>query len=61
MALDLSSFRSAVNSLERAIKVANSKIKGDVNTDEQEVVRSGVIHNFEFTYELCWKFMRRWL
>jgi len=61
MTLDLSSLRKAVNSLERAIKVADTMIKGDVNTDQEEVIRAGVIQNFEFTYELCWKFMRRWL
>lgn len=61
MPLDLSSLQKAVNSLERAIKVANSVIKDGVNTDEEEVVRAGVIQNFEFTYELCWKFMKRWL
>ncbi len=61
MTLDLSSLQKAINSLGRAIKVADSVIKGDVNTDEEEVIRAGVIQNFEFTYELCWKFMKRWL
>mgnify|MGYP001583965732 CR=1 FL=1 len=46
MALDLSSLRKAVDSLERAIKVASSQIKGEVNTDEDEVLRAGVIQNF---------------
>lgn len=61
MALDLSSLQKAVGSLERAIKVAGVIIKGEVGTDQEEVIRAGVIQNFEFTYELCWKFMQRWL
>jgi nucleotidyltransferase substrate binding protein (TIGR01987 family) len=27
----------------------------------QMAIKTGVIKNFEFTYELCWKFTRRWL
>lgn len=61
MALDLSSLMKGIDSLERAIKVASSQIRGRVDTDQDEVIRAGVIQNFEFTYELCWKFMRRWL
>ena len=61
MALDLSSLQKSVISLEKAIRVANGMIKGEVNTDIEEVIRAGVIQNFEFTYELCWKFMKRWL
>ena len=61
MALDLSSLQKAVSSLQRAIKVANRMIKGEVDTDEEEVIRAGVIQNFEFTYELSWKFIKRWL
>ena len=61
MKLDLSSLRKAVNSLDRAIRLAATQIKGKVNTDQEEVIRAGVIQNFEFTYALSWKFMKRWL
>lgn len=61
MALELNSLRKAVFSLERAVRVAQNEIKGPVDTDHEEVIRAGVIQNFELTYELCWKFMKRWL
>jgi nucleotidyltransferase substrate binding protein (TIGR01987 family) len=59
MVLDLSSLQKAVDSLERAIKVAAGQAGS--GKDQEEVLRAGVIQNFEFTYELCWKFMQRWL
>ncbi|MBI4351163.1 MAG: nucleotidyltransferase substrate binding protein [Elusimicrobia bacterium] len=57
MALDLGSLKKAVDSLDRTLKVAG----GSMNSEQAEVIRAGVIHNFEVTYELCWKFMKRWL
>lgn len=33
----------------------------NIATDEKEVIQAGLIQNFELTYELCWKFMKRWL
>jgi nucleotidyltransferase substrate binding protein (TIGR01987 family) len=56
MLLDLSSLKKAVDSSDRAIKVA----EGNKNSAQEEVIRAGVIQNFEFTYELCWKFIKRW-
>jgi len=57
MPLDLGSLKKAVDSLDRALAVA----LGSRNPAQDEVIRAGVIQNFEFTYELCWKFMKRWL
>jgi nucleotidyltransferase substrate binding protein (TIGR01987 family) len=62
MALDLSSLKKAVNSMERALKFADERLACEaVESDEKEVIQAGIIQNFEFTYELCWKFMKRWL
>jgi nucleotidyltransferase substrate binding protein (TIGR01987 family) len=62
MRLDLSSLRKGVESLERTLRVAEDKeFMVKLTDDQRDAVRAGVIQNFEFTYELCWKFMRRWL
>lgn len=53
MPLDLSSLQKAVASLERSLRVASHSIEGAVDTDEEQVIRAGVIQNFEFTYEVC--------
>ncbi|HOC59818.1 MAG TPA: nucleotidyltransferase substrate binding protein [Smithellaceae bacterium] len=61
MPLELSSLQKAVRSLKRAIGVSRKVIASGADGDHQDVIRAGVIQNFEFTYELCWKFMKRWL
>ncbi len=62
MKLDLTSLQSALASFERALKVSQKTIDDtSFSEDEKEVIKAGVIQNFEFSYELCWKFMKRWL
>jgi len=49
----------ALKSLESAMRVFHA-LK-DIGQDEKSVIRAGVIQNFEFTYELSWKYMKRWI
>ena len=62
MSLELSSLEKAVGCLERAWNFTNRKLSEEnIEQDEIEVYKAAVIQNFEFSYELCWKFMKRWL
>ncbi|MEK6777093.1 MAG: nucleotidyltransferase substrate binding protein [bacterium] len=61
MTLDLGSLKKALSSLESALQVASPDSMSMQNKKAQDVIKAGVIQNFEFTYELCWKFMTRWL
>jgi nucleotidyltransferase substrate binding protein (TIGR01987 family) len=50
MKLDLTSLHAAVSSLEVALA-----------QEKNEFIRDSVIQRFEYTYELCWKFLARHL
>lgn len=62
MKLELSNLKKAIRSLEKALQITADKIaRENVGTDEIDLLKAGVIQNFEFSYELCWKFMKRWI
>ena len=52
MAIDLASFRKALDSLDRAIVKAT-------RAPEDEEYRDAVIQRFEYSYELSWKSLKR--
>lgn len=62
MTLDLSSLQKAVQSLDNSISSYETNQNNDSLSDkDKETLRAGVIQNFEVAYELCWKFMKRWI
>ena len=62
MTLDLSSLRKAVDAFEKTLNVADDQtFMTGLTEDQKEAIRAGVIQNFEVAYEMCWKFVQRWL
>jgi nucleotidyltransferase substrate binding protein (TIGR01987 family) len=62
MELKLNELKNAVAALRRAVEITQ-KIEANPAADpaEIETLRAGVIQAFEFSYELCWKMLKRWL
>jgi nucleotidyltransferase substrate binding protein (TIGR01987 family) len=54
--LDITSLKNGVLALEEGIDRYKK-----CSADDVKIMRSGVVKNFEVAYELCWKFMKRWL
>ena len=58
--LDYSSFEKAINTLESALKFYESQ-KNAVGPEQRDLIRDGVIQRFEYTFELSWKTIKRFL
>ncbi len=60
MVLDLSPLSKAVHLLEEAVANAcDQNFIDSLTASQNKLIISGVIQNFKFTYELCWKFIKR--
>jgi nucleotidyltransferase substrate binding protein (TIGR01987 family) len=57
--LDITALQNAVQALEDSIETYKKYSGTDIKLTDS--LRSGVIQNFETAYELCWKYMKRWL
>lgn len=61
MALNYTSIEKSIISLENGIEIYNKKKLMEENIEEIEIIKAGIIQNFEVSYEISWKLMKKWL
>ncbi len=62
MSLDLSHLEKAVASFRIALPHAEDhELRAQLGDSVHDILRAGCIYFFGYTYELLWKFMKRWI
>ena len=61
MQLDLTNLGNTSDSLEAALKALGSCQDASFSVEIRETIKAGVVQNFEISYEMAWKFMKRWI
>ncbi len=62
MKLELSSLESAINSYKKLLlRIRDNNFFESLDEVTKNGLKAGVIQHFDFTYELCWKFMKRYI
>lgn len=59
--LDLGSLRAATQALANAVEVVSSPEFAAADPRWRDTLVAGVVQHFEFTFELCWKMLKRQL
>lgn len=62
MILELKKFEKAIVSLENVLKKTNDReFMNEIDEVAQNAMIAGAIKNFEFAYEISWKYIKKWL
>ena len=59
--LDLASLRAAIQALANSVDVVSSPEFAVADPRWRDTLVAGVVQHFEFTFELCWKMLKRQL
>jgi len=60
MVLNLQSLSKSIGALRTSIETSE-KNWNSISKDMQDILRAGVIQNFEVAYEQSWKMLQRWI